>query len=405
MILDELQTNDIVVIGTGYVGLPAALMLAKAGHRVIGVDIDENIVRAINDGVLLVKGEQLQEIMDEPTVRQNLKAQSIPCEADIFIIAVPTPLDKTDKTANLKMVVEATNSIVPHLNEGNLIILESTVPPLTCRNVITPLIERSGLRVGTNIHLAHCPERILPGDIFHEIIHNDRIIGAADSVSRDMAANVYSSFVEGELLLTDDITAEFVKLIENTYRDVNIALANELSSVAQSLQIDPKGAINLANRHPRVNILAPGIGVGGHCIPIDPWFIQQVDEQNSRLINTARQINDGMPGKIVSQIKTATQNINEPRIVAIGASYKANTADIRESPSIEIVRILRSEGYKVEHFDPLVDGMHFPTTMTDACTNADCLIILVEHKSILRELDQHEQDILNALNTSLILRF
>jgi len=405
MILDELQTNDIVVIGTGYVGLPAALMLAKAGHRVIGVDIDENIVRAINDGVLLVKGEQLQEIIDEPTVRQNLKAQSIPCEADIFIIAVPTPLDKTDKTANLKMVVEATNSIVPHLNEGNLIILESTVPPLTCRNVITPLIERSGLRVGTNIHLAHCPERILPGDIFHEIIHNDRIIGAADSVSRDMAANVYSSFVEGELLLTDDITAEFVKLIENTYRDVNIALANELSSVAQSLQIDPKGAINLANRHPRVNILAPGIGVGGHCIPIDPWFIQQVDEQNSRLINTARQINDGMPGKIVSQIKTATQNINEPRIVAIGASYKANTADIRESPSIEIVRILRSEGYKVEHFDPLVDGMHFPTTMTDACTNADCLIILVEHKSILRELDQHEQDILNALNTSLILRF
>ena len=405
MILDELQTNDIVVIGTGYVGLPAALMLAKAGHRVIGVDIDENIVRAINDGVLLVKGEQLQEIMDEPTVRQNLKAQSIPCEADVFIIAVPTPLDKTDKTANLKMVVEATNSIVPHLNEGNLIILESTVPPLTCRNVITPLIERSGLRVGTNIHLAHCPERILPGDIFHEIIHNDRIIGAADSVSRDMAANVYSSFVEGELLLTDDITAEFVKLIENTYRDVNIALANELSSVAQSLQIDPKGAINLANRHPRVNILAPGIGVGGHCIPIDPWFIQQVDEQNSRLINTARQINDGMPGKIVSQIKTATQNINDPRIVAIGASYKANTADIRESPSIEIVRILRSEGYKVEHFDPLVDGMHFPTTMTDACTNADCLIILVEHKSILRELDQHEQDILNALNTSLILRF
>ena len=244
MTLDELQTNDIVVIGTGYVGLPAALMLAKAGHRVIGVDIDENIVRAINEGVLLVKGEQLQEIMDEPTVRENLKAQSTPCEADVFIIAVPTPLDKTNKTANLKMVVEATNSIVPYLSEGNLIILESTVPPLTCRKVMTPLIESSGLKVGSNIHLAHCPERILPGDIFYEIIHNDRIIGAADSVSRDMAATVYSSFVEGELLLTDDITAEFVKLIENTYRDVNIALANELSSVAQSLQIDAKGAIN-----------------------------------------------------------------------------------------------------------------------------------------------------------------
>ncbi len=405
MTLDELQTNDIVVIGTGYVGLPAALMLAKAGHRVIGVDIDENIVRAINEGVLLVKGEQLQEIMDEPTVRENLKAQSTPCEADVFIIAVPTPLDKTNKTANLKMVVEATNSIVPYLSEGNLIILESTVPPLTCRKVMTPLIESSGLKVGSNIHLAHCPERILPGDIFYEIIHNDRIIGAADSVSRDMAATVYSSFVEGELLLTDDITAEFVKLIENTYRDVNIALANELSSVAQSLQIDAKGAINLANRHPRVNILTPGIGVGGHCIPIDPWFIQQVNDQNSRLINTARVINDEMPRKIVYQIKTATQNIDGPRIVAIGAAYKANTADIRESPSIEIVRLLRSEGYEVNHFDPLVDGMNFPTTMTDACANADCLVILVEHESVLRELDQHEQDILNVLGIPLILRF
>ncbi len=405
MTLNELQTNDIVVIGTGYVGLPAALMLAKAGHRVIGVDIDENIVRAINEGVLLVKGEQLQAIMDEPTVRQNLKAQTTPCEADVFIIAVPTPLDKKNKTANLEMVIEATNSIVPYLSEGNLIILESTVPPLTCRKIMTPLIETSGLKVGENIYLAHCPERILPGDIFYEIIHNDRIIGAADSVSRDMAGNIYSSFVEGELLLTDDITAEFAKLIENTYRDVNIALANELSSVAQSLQIDAKGAINLANRHPRVNILTPGIGVGGHCIPIDPWFIQQVDEQNSRLINTARLINDEMPGKIVCKIKTATQNIDGSRIVAIGAAYKANTADIRESPSIEIVRLLRLEGYEVDHFDPLVDGMNFPATMTDACINADCLAILVEHESILRELDQYEQDILNALNTPLILRF
>ena len=220
-----------------------------------------------------------------------------------------------------------------------------------------------------------------------------------------MAGNIYSSFVKGELLLTDDITAEFAKLIENTYRDVNIALANELSSVAQSLQIDAKGAINLANRHPRVNILTPGIGVGGHCIPIDPWFIQQVDEQNSRLINTARLINDEMPGKIVCKIKTATQNIDGPRIVAIGAAYKANTADIRESPSIEIVRLLRLEGYEVDHFDPLVDGMNFPATMTDACTNADCLAILVEHESILTSLDKHKQDILNALTTPLILRF
>ena len=193
MAFNELQTSNIVVIGTGYVGLPAALMLAKAGHQVIGVDIDENIVHAINEGVLLVKGEQLQEIMDDPTVRQNLKAQSTPCEADVFIIAVPTPLDKKNNTANLDMVIEATNSIVPHLCEGNLIILESTVPPLTCRNVVTPIIEASGLSVGNNIYLAHCPERILPGDIFYEIVHNDRIIGAADSVSQDLATRLYTS--------------------------------------------------------------------------------------------------------------------------------------------------------------------------------------------------------------------
>ncbi|SVC89322.1 uncharacterized protein METZ01_LOCUS342176, partial [marine metagenome] len=215
----------------------------------------------------------------------------------------------------------------------------------------------------------------------------------------------YTSFVKGELLITDDITAEFVKLIENTYRDVNIALANELSSVAQSLQIDPGTAINLANRHPRVNILKPGIGVGGHCIPIDPWFIQQVDVQNSRLINTARLINDEMPSKIMGRIKAATQNINDPYIIAVGAAYKANTADTRESPSIEIVRLLRSEGYKVDHFDPLVDEMNFPTNIVDACTNADCLVILVEHESILTSLDKHKQDILNALTTPLILRF
>ena len=224
MAFNELQTSNIVVIGTGYVGLPAALMLAKAGHKVVGVDIDENIVHAINEGVLLVKGEQLQEIMDDPTVRQNLKAQSTPCEADVFIIAVPTPLDKKNNAANLEMVIEATNSIVPHLCEGNLIILESTVPPLTCRNVMTPIIEASGLTVGNNIYLAHCPERILPGDIFYEIVHNDRIIGASDSVSQDLAARLYTSFVKGELLITDDVTAEFVKLIENTYRDVNICL-------------------------------------------------------------------------------------------------------------------------------------------------------------------------------------
>lgn len=405
MASNKTEPLKIVVIGTGYVGLPAALMLAKAGHQVVGVDIDENIVRAINEGILLVKGEQLESIMNDPIVRQNLNAQSTPCDADVFIIAVPTPLDQTSKTANLDMVIDATKSIVPHLTNGNLIILESTVPPLTCRNLITPIIENEGFKIGQDIYLAHCPERILPGDIFYEIVHNDRLIGSFDQKTQQMAANVYSSFVKGEMLFTDDVTAEFVKLIENTYRDVNIALANELSSVANSLDIDPVAAISLANRHPRVNILKPGIGVGGHCIPIDPWFIKQVDEKNSRLITTARQINDDMPKKIVNKIKHITQNISQPNFVAIGAAYKANTADVRESPSNKIVSLLRAEGYKIDHFDPLIEGMEFPVNIVEACVNKDCLIILVGHDEILIELDKHEQTILSKLNHPLIMRF
>jgi UDP-N-acetyl-D-mannosaminuronic acid dehydrogenase len=305
----DFTPREIVVIGTGYVGLPAALLLARAGHSVVGVDIDDNIVRAINEGVLHIKEERLQAVMDEPAVRQNLKAQSTPCEADVFLIAVPTPLDERKKVANLSIVVEATKSLTPHLREGNLVILESTVPPLTCRELMTPLLERSGLKVGTTLHLAHCPERILPGDVFYEIVHNDRIIGAADEKSRAMAAEVYASFVQGELLLTDDVTAELVKLMENAYRDVNIALANEFAAVARTLEIDPGEAIALANRHPRVNILKPGIGVGGHCIPIDPWFIKEVELANSRLIFTARLINDVMPARIAAHIRAAVLGI------------------------------------------------------------------------------------------------
>jgi UDP-N-acetyl-D-mannosaminuronic acid dehydrogenase len=401
----DMKPKNIVVIGTGYVGLPAALLLARAGHTVIGVDIDENIVRAINDGILHIKEKQLQAIMDDPTVKENLKAQSAPCEADVFLIAVPTPLDERKKVANLSIVVEATKSLTPHLREGNLVILESTVPPLTCRELITPLLEHSGLKVGATLHLAHCPERILPGDVFYEIVHNDRIIGAADEKSRAMAAEVYASFVQGELLLTDDVTAELVKLMENAYRDVNIALANEFAAVARTLEIDAGEAITLANRHPRVNILKPGIGVGGHCIPIDPWFIKEVELANSRLIFTARLINDEMPAQIAAQIRAAVRGIENPRIVAVGAAYKANTADTRESPAIEIARLLRADGCRVDHFDPLVEGMGFPSTLAAACTDADCLALLVEHKVVMEEVTNSRAEIEQAMRMASILRF
>ena len=403
----EANKQTIVVIGTGYVGLPAALLLARAGHVVVGVDINENIVRAINDGVLHIKEDELQAIMDEPEVRANLRAQTTPAEADVFLIAVPTPVDAKKKVAEMKYVREATESIVPYLRPGNLVILESTVPPLTCRNFMTPILEKSGLKVGENLYLAHCPERILPGDVFFEIVHNDRIIGAADQTSRELASAAYATFVKGQLYQTDDVTAELCKLMENTYRDVNIALANEFSAVAEGLGIDPVEAIELANKHPRVKILRPGIGVGGHCIPLDPWFIKEVDPENSRLIFTSRLINDEMPGKISAKIRRAVRDIPAPKIVAIGAAYKANTEDPRESPAIEIVKLLKEDGYEVAHYDPLVDGYRWSagSTLASICAGADLLAILIRHDVVMAELNASRAAIESVMRAPRILAF
>jgi UDP-N-acetyl-D-mannosaminuronic acid dehydrogenase len=381
------------------------LLLARAGHEVVGVDINENIVRAINEGVLHIKEDELQAIMDEPEVRANLRAQTKPAAADVFLIAVPTPVDHRKKVAEMKYVREATESIVPYLQPGNLVILESTVPPLTCREFMTPILEKSGLTVGDTLYLAHCPERILPGDVFYEIVHNDRIIGAQDQKARDLACATYATFVKGNLYQTDDVTAELCKLMENTYRDVNIALANEFAAVAERLDIDPFEAIELANKHPRVKILRPGIGVGGHCIPLDPWFIKEVDPENSRLIFTSRLINDEMPARVAAKIRKAVKDLADPKIVAIGAAYKANTEDKRESPAVEIVSLLHQDGYDVAHYDPLIEDHHWPTTLAEACAGADLLAILIKHDTVMQELDATRPAIEAALRHPRIVVF
>ncbi|MCL0035149.1 nucleotide sugar dehydrogenase [Thermodesulfovibrionales bacterium] len=398
------MTKKVVVIGTGYVGLPVAIMLANAGHEVVGVDINENIVKAINSGGMHINEEELRNLMRGENARKNIKAQNQPCKADVFIIAVPTPLDKRKKVADLSFVRDAMESILSYIEKNNLIIIESTIPPLTCREVIKPMVEKTDLIIGEDILLAHCPERILPGNIFYEIVHNDRIIGGINERSSIAAKEIYSSFVKGNLYLTDDITAELCKLMENTYRDVNIALSNEFSAVGETLGIDIRKAIEIANKHPRVNILNPGIGVGGHCIPIDPWFIKEVDPENCTLIFTARKINDQMPAKTAAKIRRAVKDIPYPKIVALGATYKPNSYDLRESPALKVVNFLLEDGYDVKLFDPLTEEYAY-SSIEEIVKGVDCLAILVEHDVITKELSGKESTIEDLMKNPIILRF
>lgn len=398
------MSKKIVVMGTGYVGLPLAIMLARVGYRVIGVDIEENVVKAINEGVLNLAEEDIRRIFKEPAVRKNLHAQKTPCEADVFIISVPTPLDERKRIADLSQVIGAVESILPHLRPGNLVIIESTVPMLTCRNIIAPLLEKTGLKLGKDVFLCHCPERILPGEVFEEIVHNDRVIGGLDGEAAEMTREIYASFVKGNLYLTDDVTAELVKLMENTSRDVGIALANEFAAVADGLGVDIVQAIELANKHPRVNILKPGIGAGGHCIPVDPWFIKEIDPVNSRLIHTARLINDEVPHKLAARIRHVLKDIKNPRIVALGITYKPDTYDTRNSPALKIIELLKDDGYRVTAYDPLVADYQY-SSIEEVARGADCLVVLVEHRLIKEELSRREAEIKKAMRRPLILRF
>jgi UDP-N-acetyl-D-mannosaminuronic acid dehydrogenase len=397
--------KTIVVIGTGYVGLPAALMWAKAGQKVIGVDINENVVRAINERTMLLNEQELHDLLNDPTVQPNLVARTKPCGGDVFVIAVPTPVDPLKKVCEMGPVQSAVESICPHLKKGNLVILESTIPPTTCRKVVKPLIEKlTGLRVPEEILLAHCPERILPGDIFREIVENDRLIGGMNEESTNAAAQVYGMFVKGALHRTDDVTAELSKLMENTYRDVNVALANEFAQICELLGVDGRKVIGYANKHPRVKIMNPGIGVGGHCIPVDPWFLKEVAPYNSRLISTARLINDEMPRRIAEKIRHAVAGVADPRIVALGATYKKNCEDMRESPAVEIVHLLKEDGYKVAHYDPLVPTMRF-SSLSKAVKGADLVAVLVCHDVLKRELTNERQAIDKAMRRKKICFF
>lgn len=407
-------------------------MFATRGFQVLGVDVNERVVETLNNGEVHIHEPGLRVLVQAALKSGSLRVTRQPETADVFIICVPTPFkeipDFTDsmggtnpsvrsvrsmvpKEADLSFVIAAAESVVPHLRPGNLVVLESTVPPRTTVDILIPILERSGLRVSRGaekpgsggaekqgsrgameksppypcaqppLYVAHCPERVLPGRILEELIHNDRVIGGVDQTSAEMAKALYASFVEGEIFLTDATTAEMVKLMENTYRDVNIALANEFALVAEKLGINIWEAIELANHHPRVNILRPGPGVGGHCIAVDPWFIVQVAREVTPLIQTARRVNDGMPAHVVSLVQQQVAGIERPVIAVLGLAYKADVDDVRESPALRVIEGLEGLGYELRICDPHVNAK-FPWPLLpipEVMRGADCLLLLTDH--------------------------
>lgn len=384
--------KKICVLGLGYIGLPTAAMFGTHGFEVVGVDINRHVVQVLRKGDIHIEEPGLRTLVEAALRSGHLAVQEQPEEADVFIVAVPTPLaqrvpenGERDDTphADLSAVTSAAHSIVPFLREGNLVILESTSPPGTTLNVLCPLLEESGLRVGRDLLVAHSPERVLPGRVLEELVRNDRVIGGIDGRSAEEVRRLYASFVEGEIFLTDATTAEMVKLMENTYRDVNIALANEFALVAEHVGINVWEAIELANRHPRVKILKPGPGVGGHCIAVDPWFIAEAAPEITPLIQTARWVNDAMPEQVVACIRKLVTGLESPVVAVLGLAYKANVDDARESPAVQVVQELERAGYEVRASDPYVRRVAAlskqPIALDDALAGADCIVLLTDH--------------------------
>ena len=374
--------QKICVLGLGYIGLPTASMFATHGYQVVGVDVNDRVISKLNAGGIHIEEPGLETIVQAGLKSGSLRIQTEPEAADAFIIAVPTPIT-ADKKADLRYVESAAQAILPYLKKGDLVILESTSPPQTTQNVLAPILAQSGLDPYRDLLVAHSPERVLPGHILEELVNNDRVVGGLTPVAAEATRDLYAGFVQGTIFLTDATTAETVKLMENTYRDVNIALANEFALIAESLGINTWEATEIANRHPRVNILQPGPGVGGHCIAVDPWFLVQSAPGVSQLIATSRRLNDRMPQHVSELVQTILASIEEPVVAVLGLAYKANVDDARESPSVSVIRWLQSAGYEVRAYDPFVKNSSVQgvvSSIDEAVTGADCLLLLTNHR-------------------------
>jgi UDP-N-acetyl-D-mannosaminuronic acid dehydrogenase len=429
--------QKLCVLGLGYIGLPTASTFAVNGLKVLGVDINPSIVETLHKGRIHIHEPGLRDLVTDAIKSGNFTASTRPEQADAFLIAVPTPFQEGEignyngqiyKLADMSAVISATEAIVPHLRKGNLVVLESTSPPRTTVDLVRPILEKSGLQAGVDFHLCYSPERVLPGQILRELIENARVVGGITPESARAGHDLYAVFVKGQIMETDATTAEMVKIMENTTRDVNIALANEFARLAEKFGVDVWEAISLANLHPRINILNPGPGVGGHCISVDPWFFVEAAPELTPLIFNARKVNDTQPHFVVEKVKQAfTALPHEPRddvngaertgsagalnllggkkIAALGLAYKPDVDDLRESPAAEIVHLLQDEGAQVKAWEPFkpeaqIIGIHMATDLADAIQDADLVLLLVKHREFA---ELNPQEIASKTRARLVL--
>lgn len=400
---DQPASKRIAVLGLGYVGLPIAAVLASRGFEVIGIDVVPQIVEVINTGKIHIVEPDLNMVVQAAVAAGRLRATVVPEPADVFVIAVPTPFIGNHQP-DTSFVRAATEMIAPVLRKENLIVLESTSPVGMTEQISSWIAElRPDLmspqadRDEADVHIAHCPERVLPGSVLRELVDNDRIIGGISPCCAEYAAELYQTFVKGELHLTNARTAELAKLVENAYRDVNIAFANELSLICDGLGVNVRDLIQLANKHPRVNILSPGPGVGGHCIAVDPWFIIAAAPEVTPMMRAARQVNDLMPARVLEKVKRSASRLRTPVIACLGLSYKADIDDMRESPALHIVETLaRDKVGRLLVVEPNIKQLPVGlrtaknvslVNLREGMNAADIVLLLVDHKQFKR-IDQ-----------------
>ena len=410
-----IKRKTLCMVGLGYIGLPTAAVFAKHGIEVKGADINQYAVDTINQGKIHIEEPGLEALVKEVVDAGMFSAHLTPQEADAFIMAVPTPFKGEDHEPNLDYIESATRALAKVLKKGDLVILESTSPVGTTEKMAAWLSEErpdltfpQDLGEESDIRVAHCPERILPGQMIRELVENDRVIGGMTPKCTKAAADLYRTFVKGECVETSARVAEMSKLTENAFRDVNIAFANELSLLCDKMGISVWELIEMANKHPRVNILQPGCGVGGHCIAVDPWFIVNAFPHDAHLIKTARETNDGKPLYVISKVKEALNGIENPKIACLGLAFKPDIDDLRESPALEITKMLSDEaGYEILAVEPNVKEL--PQVLANrknvtlvslekAVSEADVVVVLVNHKEFTADTLSMGENVLDFVN-------